>query len=256
MEETRPPSSEVPGDREPEAPQPPPDHPGGGSFGGPPPGDPPGSEPPETIPPIPWEQPGRGFFDAFYETLRLLIRAPRQAFERVPITSAILRPLGFAILIAWPGLVVGTLWEVALRPAMESLVPWAASRAERSPLLDIGVAVAAPIWMPFGLFISSAIQHLLLMMVGGSKRGFMATFRTICYAQVSSLLLWVPACGAPLGGLWYLVLTIIGLSAMHRVAVGRVIMAQLLGLLLCCGCLALAFSIFGAAILAAFGGAP
>lgn len=264
MEGDRPPFPDSPAHGEPEAPQLPHQPRGDIGFGDDPPGvqppggTPPGGEPPpETNAPIPWEQPGRGFFDAFYETLRLLIATPRKAFGRVPITSAILRPLGFAILISWPGLLVGTLWEIALRPTMEGLLPWAADqRMARSPVLDISVALAAPIWMPFALFLTGVVQHLLLSMTGGAKRGFMATFRAICYAQVSSLLLWIPLCGAPLGALWYLVLLVIGLSTMHRTPIARVVFAQLLGLFLCCGCLALTIYIFGAALMSAIGSSP
>jgi len=217
---------------------------------GPPPGDMPPPPGPELAP-IPWEQPGVGFFAAFYDSLLLLATRPRQAFERVGVTSAIMRPLGFAVLVGWPGILASTLWDLALRQQMEAWMPWASDpRWERSPVMEIGFALAAPCWLPVLLLLAGALQHLFLWMVGGAKRGFTQTFRVLCYAQVSSLLGLLPLCGSLLALVWHVVLIVIGLSAVHRVTTGRAVFAVVLPALLCCGCLAALISIFGAAWLA------
>jgi hypothetical protein len=91
-------------------------------------------------------------------------------------------------------------------------------------------------------------------MVGGAKKGFVDTFRVLCYTQVSSLLGLFPFCGSLLAAVWHLVLQVIGLSAVHRITVGRALLALLLPLLLCCGCAGLLFSIFGAAWMSAMKG--
>ena len=91
---------------------------------------------------------------------------------------------------------------------------------ERSPALEIGFALAAPIWLPVALFLGALLQHLFLMMVGAGKRGFVGTFRVICYAQSASLFGLIPLIGGLLSLLWHLVLQVIGLSAVHRVGWG------------------------------------
>lgn len=215
-----------------------------------------GSPPPPAGPdPIPWEQPGLGFFAGFYETLRLLITAPRRAYERVAVTRALARPLGFALLVGWPGILAATLWDIAFQSQTEQWMPWMKNQSfDRSPMLEIAFALAAPCWFPVFLFIVAALQHLFLWMVGGARNGFVQTFRVLCYAQVTALSGLVPLCGSLLAAVWHLVLQVIGLSAVHRIGVGRALLALVLPLLLCCGCIAILFSMFGAAWLASLKG--
>lgn len=251
-----PPAGERAGFEQAPPPEPPPSPPPAPPYGAEPPtGPPPGS--PEGPGPIPWEQPGLDFFTAFYESLVMLVRTPRKAFERVETTSAVGRPLGFALLVGWPGILATTLWDLALRQSMTTMLPWMAdSRWERSPALEIAFALAVPIWLPIVLLIGSAIQHAFLWMVGGGRRGFVGTFRVVCYAEASALLGLVPACGGLLSLLWHLVLAVIGFSAVHRITTGRSLFAVLLPVVLCCGCALLVISIFGAAIMATMPSSP
>jgi len=241
-----PPTAPLPPDPPPPAPPPTEWAP---SFGGPPP------PPPSGLDPIPWEQRGLGFFAGFYETLRLLATSPRKAYERVAVTQAIGRPLGFALLVGWPGILAATLWDIALQSQLDEWMPWMRTQnIERSPILEIIFALAAPLWFPVLLFLVAALQHLFLWMVGGARNGFVQTLRVLCYAQISALAGLVPMCGSLLAAIGHLVLQLIGLSAVHRIGMGRALLALLLPLLLCCGCIAILFSMFGAAWLASMKG--
>jgi hypothetical protein len=113
--------------------------------------------------------------------------------------------------------------------------------------------MAAPIYIPIGLLIGAAFQHLFLFLVGGAKRGFLATFRVQCYAGASLIFAVVPACGSIVGVIWSLVLAVIGLSAAHQISTGKAAAAVLLPLLLCCGCISVCFALFGAALMSQFG---
>jgi hypothetical protein len=207
------------------------------------------SPPPLEEPPIPWEQKGLDFFSAFYETLRLVFLKPRTAFRRVPVTPSLAKPLGFAILVGWPGILAATLWDLAFSRYLQSIVPMTSDQQwDRSPALEIGFALAAPIWLPVVLFLGALLLHLFLMMVGAGRRGFIGTFRVLCYAQGASLLGLIPLFGGLLSLMWHLVLQVIGLAAVHRVGVGRVLFAVILPLTLCCAC-AILLAAFGAASL-------
>lgn len=230
-----------------------------GPPGGEPPGPPPGAPGPE---PIPWEQPGLGFFARFYDTLRMLALAPRAAYERVGTTTAVGRPLAFAIIVGWPGILAATLWEIALRDFMDKHI-WGGMLSDKAmrdrafesnPMLEIGIALLSPVWLPVVLFIAAALQHVFLWMVGGARRGFVQTFRVICYAQLATLAGVVPLCGSLAAAVWHVVLQIIGLAAVHRISTARAVFAIVLPLLLCCLCIALVFSMFGAAILSGMKG--
>jgi hypothetical protein len=218
-----------------------------------PPPPPPGGPPGPTS--FPWERQGLDFFSALFETLKLLVTSPRRAFGLMPVEGGMGRALFFAIPMAWLGILATTLWEVALRGTMESLgPPWMGDRYEISSAMQIGVAALAPIWLPILLVIQSAIQHLFLMMVGGARSGYSATFKVACYVQVSALAGLVPVCGSLASLLWQVILLVIGFSAVHRISTGRAALAVLLPLFLCCGCLALALALGGAAWLAGMRG--
>ena len=111
--------------------------------------------------------------------------------------------------------------------------------------------VAAPIFVPIGLLLMAGIHHLCLMMVGGATRPFMVTFRVGCFAVAPALLGFVPFLGSFAGGIWGLVLLILGLAAGHTISAGKAAAAVLLPLAVCCACGVVALVLGG---MAAFSG--
>jgi hypothetical protein len=98
--------------------------------------------------------------------------------------------------------------------------------------------VIIPLISVVGFFVNAALFHLALMIVGGNKQGFTATLRALAFAQGPALFNVLPFCGSAIGGIWTLVLNVMGLSALHRVGVGRVIGAYAVLLFgLCCLCI-------------------
>ena len=94
-------------------------------------------------------------------------------------------------------------------------------------------------------------MHLALIVVGGAKRPFEATFRVACYAGGSTAVLQLlPVCGTVASSIWNFVCMIAGLSEVHGISKGRAIIAVLLPSIICCG---LAIAVF-AAVIAAAGG--
>ncbi len=73
----------------------------------------------------------------------------------------------------------------------------------------------------------------------------------MCYASVADFVQLVPFVGGLAAMIWKIVLLVIGLSIVHKTTQGRVIVAILIPLILCCGC---AF-VLGATIAALIGGA-
>ena len=114
-------------------------------------------------------------------------------------------------------------------------------------------AALAPALIPIGILIWSAILHLFLMLFGASGRGFAATFRVNCYAQVAGLAAVVPLCGRLLGGVWMIVLLILGLAAAQRASRGRAALAVFAPTLLFCVCVVIVAFLAGAAIMSSLG---
>jgi len=92
-----------------------------------------------------------------------------------------------------------------------------------------------------GLFISTAIYHVCLMMLHGANYPFETTFAVVAYVTgATSLIQVIPICGQYIYGLAGLVYAIIGLSAAQQISGGKAAAAVLLPMLMCMVLFALA----------------
>jgi hypothetical protein len=228
-----------------------------GTVPPPPPG---GAPPPPATQPLPWEQPNYPVLEALYETAKLFITAPSQAFARMSLTGSLGRPLLYAVIFGWIGIIANQAYGLAFRGMMMNFFgslgmggPFA-GRAFHFPIaFSIIAMIFAPIFVMIGVFILSAIFHLFLMLVGGATTGFASTVRVLCYAYTVQIVQVVPICGGWIGAIWAAVLWIIGLAIAHRTTQGKSALAVLLPLALCCVCVVILAITFGAAIAAAVG---
>jgi len=212
--------------------------------------------PPEPGPqPIPWEQPGYPALEALYETAKLLFTKPSEAFARMPVVGDLGRPLLFAVIFGWIGIIAAQIYNIAMRGAMWNFMPgMRGMQGFTLPVIwNVATMVLAPIFVLLGVFIWSAILHLFLMLVGGANSGFTATIRVVCYAGATQIFAVVPFCGGFIATVWAIVLEIIGLAAAHRTTQGKAALAVLLPIVLCCVCLAIVAAAFGAAIFGVLG---
>lgn len=255
---------------------PPPSEPPAPPPGGPPPG---GAPPPTGGPPpgggtavamLPWDERERhGFFGALVETVKLLVVSPAEAFGRARERGDYFSPLLFALLMIVIGTVFAVLWSVVtsavfpppdltfleelppdLRPIMEMLM---GGPSAEGLILQFLVSLAVSIVV---LFVAALVLHLFLLLVGGAKQsraGFEGTFRTVCYGEVASLALLVPFVGQLITLVWYIVLLILGLAAIHRTSHGKSAAAVLLPIGLCCVCFVVGVFMMIGAIASAFG---
>lgn len=206
---------------------------------------------PEAVPVIPWEDRGRSAFDGLFETVKLLAMSPGEAFKRMPVDGGIGRPLFYAVAIGWLGVVVSIGWNLLFQgmwlPFVESAEDLAGMGAMYGLTVGWGVLVAvlAPLFIILGIFIASAIFHLMLMMVGGAQNGFEATVRVVCYTQTAQLAGLIPCCGSIIGLVWTIVLYTVGLSTAHRTSQGKALLAIFLPLVFCCVLWAVVFLVIG-----------
>lgn len=196
--------------------------------------------PPETTPVIPWEDPNFSFFDGLFETVKLLALNPGEAFGRMPVTGGIGRPLFYAIAVGWVSIAVAVFWNVVFQgmwlPFMESMDDVAGMGAMYGLTIGWGLVmvVIAPLFVIIGVFIASAILHLMLMIVGGASAGFEATVRVVCYSYTAQLAGIVPFCGGLIATVWTGFLYVMGFSTAHRTTQGTALIAVLLPIVVCC----------------------
>jgi len=126
---------------------------------------------------------------------------------------------------------------------------WALARKEGLPSSPLfGGAAGALLLAPLvfllstliGWAISTAVLHLLLLIVGGARKGMSTTALVLAYASAPQVFNVVPWLGGWVAFIWSLVLLIVGLSQAHETDTWRAVLAVFLPLLLCCGIILLA----------------
>jgi hypothetical protein len=73
------------------------------------------------------------------------------------------------------------------------------------------------------------------MIVGGNQRGFEATFRAISYSHSALLFHIVPFVGSFVGGIYLMILAILGVREGHEISTGKAVLAVLLPLIVISG---------------------
>jgi hypothetical protein len=197
---------------------------------------------------LPWEhRQERGFFNAFVETLVMVLTKPGEAFTIMKREGGLGEPLIYALIGGCLGGVVSLLFSLGLQS-----VGFFADRHDTfAAMTGMGVGSAAfiflvPVFIIIGLFIGSVIVHVCLMIVGGANQSFETTFRVIAFSQGSTgPLQMIPICGGLIAGVWALVCNCIGLARAHETDTGRAVLAVFLPLIVCCGGVLLIALMFG-----------
>lgn len=205
---------------------------------------------------FPWEERAqRGFLNALIETVRLVLLEPSKTFATMPPVGGLGAPLFFFVLCTTVGGVASLGYQMALNavnPSAGTPEQQALANALASTAVLGGTIMFLPFFFAAIAFVSAALTHLALMIVGGAKKSFEATFRVTCYAGGStSVLNLLPVCGALAAWVWNIVVMVLGLSEVHGISKGRALAAVFLPTLVCCAL------IIGAAMVvaAAAGGA-
>lgn len=192
-----------------------------------------GEQPHEGLTLPPWEERQRyGFLNALYLTIKDALLAPAPFFKRMPTRIGIIQPLLFALVVGVIGSFFEWMWSLT-GSSLQMFVAEDVSDVLEGPLMFGLLFVLSPAITCVHVFVGAGIIHLCLMLVGGNRLGFEATFRVVAYAMAASLLLIVPVCGSLLFPIWSLVVMVIGLHKIHDIEPWRAIIAVLLPLLLC-----------------------
>ncbi|MEW6026774.1 MAG: YIP1 family protein [Planctomycetota bacterium] len=218
---------------------------------------PPASGPSQNVSPT-WDDNGP-LFKRLWNTWIATIFRPMTFFSRTPVNAGLGKPLLYAIITGFVGAVGVAFWQVVFTALQ---IPFFGIQQDKTdemlpfvitPLLGVVYVVVSPLFITIGVFIWSGILHLCLMIVGGNKKGFEATFRPVTYAQSPMVFNLIPFCGGHIAGLWAMVLTIIGLKETHQIPVWKAIVAYLIPIVLCCVCVVIAIMIIGFGVFAALG---
>jgi len=195
------------------------------------------SETPAPRSGLPWEhRQERGFFNAFIETLAMVLTKPGTAFTVMRTEGGLGEPLLYAIIGGGIGVIVWFIFSLVLNslgllnPRETGFGPMVGMSVSFVVLVLRLVAVAV---VPF---IFGGLVHLSLMLVGGANKAFETTFRVISFSQGSTApLQLVPCCGGLVALVWCLVANCVGVARAHEIDTGRATLAVLLPVIVCCG---------------------
>jgi hypothetical protein len=187
---------------------------------------------------LPWENRAQlGLFQGWFQTVSLLITRPADGFAMMRPEGGLTDPLLFGLIGGSAGSIVSFAFQFLLRsiPGMSHNDIYSDMFGLAPGVLFIIAAILTPIFVVLGLFISSGILHLCLMLVGGANRGFETTFRVLCFASgTANLFNMVPMCGGLIAAVYSIVLNCTGLSRAHQTTTGKAVLAIFLPMIVCC----------------------
>jgi hypothetical protein len=137
----------------------------------------------------PWES-GQGFIAAFLRTTQEVLFSPTKFFKKVAAGKGYGPPFIFAMIAGIIGLGVALLWQGLL---LSEMVP-SQIRSVATYSLFL-VIILIPFLVAFSIVVGSGIVHLCVMIVGGNRKGFEATFRALSYSHGAVLFYIVPVIG-------------------------------------------------------------
>jgi hypothetical protein len=179
----------------------------------------------------PWES-GGGFFGAFLRTTKEALFSPTQFFKKVAAGEGYWSPLIYGIISGIIGFGISMVYQwfffsAFIPPQVFAFIPY-------SLILTLSL-IGIPLMAASSIFIGSLITHLCIMIVGGNKKGYQASFRAISYSFCAHLFDIVPLIGSFIGSIYMIVLIIIGVREGHQISTGKAVLAVLLPLIVAVG---------------------
>jgi hypothetical protein len=188
---------------------------------------------------VPWES-GEGFVSAFFKTTRDALFSSTRFFKKVGFGEGYLPALIYGLICGIIGSGGALVWQWYF---FSQWFPVKQFSEVASSIYMTLLIIFVPLTIIFSLFLGSIVTHVCLMIVGGNKKGFQTTFRAISYAFSGNLFAIIPFIGSTIGGIYFLILTIIGLRESHAISTGKAVLAVFLPLIVAVGLIILAMSL-------------
>ena len=192
---------------------------------------------------VPFEDTSQPFFQRLFQTIGMALTNPMVMFSGMG-GGDLSMPLLYGVLIGTVTAVFSILWNM-LFSGMALLGGGGGEEFVVSTGMYVLFMFICPLFVVVGLFISSALYHVALLVLGDGQRGFSTTFRAIAYGYTPNLFAVVPICGGLIGGIWGVVLVIIGGKQGHDTDWWKAILGYFLPTLICCCLIIWLASMFG-----------
>lgn len=181
-----------------------------------------------------WPRRPRGSaFETLFWTWRHSIFRPAAFFRELPVPHPLGPAVLYFLLVGIPAAGVTLFWQSLFSlffGALGLAAPEPATPSGLGGWLPVVQFLLSPVFLLLGLGLSFVVTHLILAICGGARRGPGTTLRVLCFAYGPALFAVVPFIGSLVGGVWSLVLAIIGLREAHQTDGWRAATAILLPL--------------------------
>ena len=207
--------------------------------------------PPSEQPPlyyVPWEDKKTlGFLGALFETWKESCFNPGKFFEKMPVKGGIGNPLIYALIMGFIGMIFQVTYSQMFSQFFD-ITKWmpSMSRSFDYDFVELNRKIQSysnvfslfifPFVATAGFFIWSGIIHLLMTMFGWKKHDYESSFRIVAYSEGPAFFRVIPLFGDIVAPIWQIVLTVIGISKVHKVSVGKAILVVILPAFLFCAC--------------------
>ncbi len=192
----------------------------------------------------PWES-GEGFIRAFFRTTQEALFSPVRFFKKVGSGTGYWISLIYGLICGAIADYTNVFWIWLFFSIFFQFLPPQFSYAISffSGVVIIILLISLPMFEAFTILLASGITHLCLILVGGNKKGFEATFRTFSYANSARLFYIIPFFIIPFFApilifaltLYHLILIIIGIRECNGISTGKAVLAVLLPLIILIG---------------------
>jgi hypothetical protein len=171
----------------------------------------------------------------FFETVRGFLMDPVRSFGAVR-EKTVSNSLPYYIIILAIGSFLSAIVSVAITSTVLAALQEASAKLGLALPVLTGVGIIA-ITLFFivlgiiGVFIVGAWLHLFVYLLGG-RQGYGQTVKALMYGSTPLMLIgWIPIIGPVIGGIWSLVLDVLGIRELHQVSTARAVAAVALAFL-------------------------
>lgn len=178
-----------------------------------------------------------GYFKALWQTLKGAMFSPTEFFSGKRQEQGIGESLAFGVLMGALGSMFGIFWTSLLgSPVLTFILKILPESANLNSLsvnhFAVKDLIISPLLVLISMFITTAIYHCCLFILGGATRGFAGTFKACAYSNATSIFNLVPFIGQFIGFIWGMVIMAIGVREIHETSTLRAVLAMLLPLFL------------------------
>lgn len=192
--------------------------------------------PKESVSGPSWEDETEAFPQNLLDTWRRSMLEPSLFFRWAAHKEPVGRALLYFVIIIIITALFDLFWQLLL-PVPEAANGMFSGRGllrflqtDQTPAVAVLNFFLAPFAAAVGLLLWGSLLHLSLLVFHKERQGFKATLRIASYAAGPSVLAAVPVAGSVVGGVWSLVLTVIGIREVHRMSTSKAVLSVLLAL--------------------------